>query len=294
MKVLLTGGSGNVGTAVTECLRDRYDFTVFDKREPHASGVRFIEGDFLDLEQITRAARGMRAVVHLGAIPHPMSDPPDRVMEANLLGTYRTLMAAEANGIRRFVHASTDSTLGFVFTNEKFCPEYVPIDEEHPLRPNDSYGLSKMCAEQACASFTRTTGMTTICLRYCWVWWEALHYPNYHEIASDPASHWHQMWAYVDARDVAQAIDLSLRSRGLKHEVFFISAANTFYDIPSLELVSTHLPDTKCVRHPAQFAEDPYRSLFDIAKARRLLGYEPRYNWRDIVKPQRRPKGRGN
>ena len=60
------------------------------------------------------------------------------------------LEAAERGGVGRFVLASSEAVLGFAYRTRDLKPDYFPIDEDHPLRPQDSYGLSKVAAEEAC------------------------------------------------------------------------------------------------------------------------------------------------
>ncbi len=280
-RVLVTGGSGNVGRVVIERLKARYEVAVFDRVAP-PEGFEWIEGDILSLADCERAVRGCEGVVHLAAIPNPHNDPADRVFEVNVMGTQRVVAAAAAAGARRLVFASSDSTCGFVFGEGEIKPLYAPVDEEHPLRPRDAYGLSKLVGEQICRAHTRNSGLETVCLRYCWVWWEQ-HYRDIERLSSDPARFTGQLWAYVDCRDVAQAVEKSLATPDLTHETMFISAARTFFEQPTVELLQQYYPETE-VRDPAYFEADPHRTPFNCGRARERIGYEPKFDWRDIAK----------
>ena len=165
MKVLVTGGSGYVGSVVCRRLAATHEVVNFDRRPAAEPVGRFIRGSILNSAHLIDAMRGVDAVVHLAAIPNLNSDPTDVVMEVNVMGTQRVVEAAALGDPRRVVVASSDATFGFVFGGGRIMPEYVPVDEQHPTRPADAYGLSKLIKEEICRRYTRDTGLETVCLR---------------------------------------------------------------------------------------------------------------------------------
>lgn len=86
------------------------------------------------------------AVVHFAAYPAPTRHADGRVFETNAMSTYHTLVAA-GRADARVVWASSESTYGFPFAREQTLPEFLPITEDHPLRPEDPYGASKVVGE---------------------------------------------------------------------------------------------------------------------------------------------------
>jgi len=280
MKVIVTGGSGNIGRFVVEELGRDHDVTVLDRKPPPDSGIDFREADIRDPAAVREAFQRMDAVVHLAAIPAYSPDiPPAEYMHVNVTGTFNVLEAAAANHVKTVVLASSDSTLGFVFATHLFPPDYFPLDEEHPLRPQDPYGLSKLLAEEIARWATRRYGLQTICLRFCWVWFPDT-YARRKEIAKrNFPGNLKTHFGYVDVRDVAQACRLAVEAQGLGSDTFFITAADTYADEPTLELVRKHYPTVRQVGYLC--LADPYASLFDIRKARKRLGYTPQHSWRD-------------
>ena len=282
MKVLVTGGSGNVGTTVVgELERAEHEVRVFDLREPRASGVDFVRGSVTDPGDLERAVKGMDAIVHLAAIPAPRPEiPAIDFMHINVVGTFNVLEAAAKHGVGKVALASSDSSLGFVFSTHAFSPEYFPIDEFHPLRPQDPYGLSKLVGEELCKSASRKYGIKTICLRFCWVWFEDTHPHRAALLKGDQTPLAKNMWGYVDVRDAAQACRLAVETPDNfgEENAFFITAADTYSDRPSLELIRTYYPAVRKVADA--YLTETYKGLFDISKARKLLGYAPRHGCR--------------
>jgi len=247
--------------------------------EPEKSGVGFVRADILWLSQVVDAIRGQDAIVHLAAIPHPLNDPPQRVFEVNVMGTFNVLQAAHEEGVRRVVFASSDSTLGLCFGAPDRVPHYLPIDECHPLEPEDPYGLSKLIGEEICRAYARLGPMSVVALRPAWVWTKE-EKEELKPLVEDPAKWVFGLWAYVDARDLARAFRLALEADGLPpFDVFLISADDNGTREESIELVRRYLPAVKDIRRQLRGRE----SLIDTAKAKRMLGFAPRYTWRDIL-----------
>jgi len=278
MRVVVTGGAGNVGRWVVARLQDEgHGVTVYDRQAPEAD-VRYTIGDILNPAALREAFGGAEAVVHLAAVPALGRAPDDELMEINVMGTERVAAAAVAAGVRRLVAASSDSTLGFVFGEGRLVPDYVPCDEAHPARPLDAYGLSKLIGEEICRRYTRAAGLETLCLRYCWVWGPG-EYGAVESFQAQPDSFVGQLWGHVDGRDVAQAVARSLAAPDIGHETLFISARRTFMRRPTLELVREHLPATVEVRTPERFVEEPNLCLLDCSRAERVIGYRPEFDW---------------
>ncbi|NPV49242.1 MAG: NAD(P)-dependent oxidoreductase [Armatimonadetes bacterium] len=277
MRVLVTGSSGYVGRAVCQRLLTSHEVIGFDQRLPDDPCWHTVRGDILNAAHLHAACHGADAVVHLAAIPNPSVDPADQIMLVNVMGTQRVLEAAALGSPRRVVIASSDSVYGFVFGRGAIHPEYLPVDEQHPCRPRDAYGLTKLINEETARRYTRDFGLETVCLRYCWVW-DPRHYSHLAQFSADASTFVGQLWGYVDARDVAQAVEKSLVAPAIAHETLNISARRTFQEQPSLELARMHLPPDVDVRDPSWFAEEPHRTLLDYRRASRLIGYEPEYD----------------
>ena len=280
MKIVVTGGSGLVGTFVLQELKDRHELMVLDRHAPKIKGMPFVKGDILDLDACRKTFEGADAVIHLAAIRDPLNDPPERVMHVNVMGTFMVHQAAVDAGVRRVVQASSDATYGLVFSTRAFSPEYLPLDEEHPQRPQDPYGLSKVVGEEIARSFTRKCGLETVAVRICFVWLPE-QAEMYAPLTRDPEEpKWMKgLWIYTHAWDAARAFRLAAEAPGIEYEAFLISAADngTVYD--TMDLVRRFYPgDIPLKRKLVGKA-----SLADWSKAKKILGYEPRYTWRDIV-----------
>ncbi len=194
MKVLVTGGIGTVGKAVLERLLDHgHDVRVVDRKpEFEMAGIDYQVGDITNFDEVRDKMRGYEAVVHLAAIPAPMTTPPPELFHINVQGTYNVYEAAAAEGIKRIVQASSINAFGCFWGNRDIFPEYFPLDEEHPTATTDVYSFSKEVVEDIGAYYWRRNGITSISLRFPGVWTRA-------RIAgSDVKTHKQQVRSVID------------------------------------------------------------------------------------------------
>ena len=125
--------------------------------------MKYLLGDIQDLGQVMEAMIGVDAVIHLAAIHNPNIATAPLVYQTNVVGTFNVHHAAHRLGVKRVVSASSNAIVGWSYS-ERFEPDYLPIDEDHPLRPEDVYGLSKQIGETIAHSYARK-GVETIILR---------------------------------------------------------------------------------------------------------------------------------
>lgn len=273
-RIAVTGGSGKAGRACVSDLRSHgYDVVNIDLAASRDPDAPTLVADLTDLGQTIDALRGAEAVVHLAAIPAPGVLPDGETFRINTMSTYNVFSAAATLRLDRVVWASSETLIGIPF--ETSAPRYVPLDEEHPALPEFHYALSKLMGEVMAEHFSRWTGMPFIGLRISNIM-EPADYSRFPSFWEDPTVRAWNLWGYVDARDVAQAIRLSLEADLTGAEVFLVAAADTCMTRPGLDLVAEVYPETEIRGDPG-----PSGTLLSIDKARRMLGYAPAYRWRD-------------
>jgi nucleoside-diphosphate-sugar epimerase len=275
MRILVTGHRGGVGGPVAGHLEALgHDVTGFDL----ADGA-----DLLNLDEVKRAAEGCAAIVHLAALAHDTAGSPERIMAVNMLGTWHVLLAAEAAGAARVIHFSSAQVFGTA--EGERVPDYLPVDDAHPRRAMRPYGLSKCLAEDLCAGFTARTGIASVSLRPVWVWQPGMYAKIEAERRASPRSEWEPYWEYggfVDVRDVATAVELSVTVPLAGHHRALLCAADISASAPSLELAARLVPNVP-VRDAGRYTADPWRALVDCSVAAKVLGWRPRYHWSDHV-----------
>jgi nucleoside-diphosphate-sugar epimerase len=255
-----------------------------------------------DSASLARAFAGADAVVHLAAVTSPYRAPAEELMEVNVAGTWRVLEAAVAAGARKLVFASSGAATGFSFPVADRRPRYLPLDEEHPCTPDDTYGLSKLVGEELCARWSRAHGLATVSLRINQSWyvdrpgaeaalrgrwgkaftleqlWERyrlqLDRPERARSPDMPPLPRDLLWAVTDARDMATAFRLALE--GDASGVFHVNGFDTCSLVATDELVARYYPDV-----PLRAALTHHATLVSHAKATAELGFEPRHTWRE-------------
>jgi nucleoside-diphosphate-sugar epimerase len=273
-KVVVTGGNGKTGRAVVNELNARgYQTLNVDLTIPPASWGWALAVDLTDLGQTIEAFQGAAAVVHLAAIPAPGIRPEQETFRNNILSTYNVFSAAADLGLKKVVWASSETVLGLPF--EKEMPDYAPIDEHQTPYPESSYALSKLLGEQMAAQFNRRFGLPFAGLRISNIM-EPDEYAKFPTFWDDPTVRKWNLWGYVDARDVAQAVRLALELEVPGSEQYIVAAADTVMDRSSRGLMEEVYPTVEIRRDLAEF-----ETLLSIDKAREVLGYEPDYSWRD-------------
>jgi UDP-glucose 4-epimerase len=173
MKTLVTGGAGFIGSNLVDALIERGDeVTVVDDlstgKRPNlekalGSGAELVELDLRDAGAVAEAVERVapEVIFHLGAQIDVRKSVADPAYDArvNVEGTVNVLRAAQAAGVARVVNTSTG---GAIYGEG----QTIPAPEDHPVAPEAPYGLSKFCAENYCALFTRLHGISTVSLRY--------------------------------------------------------------------------------------------------------------------------------
>lgn len=280
-RVIVTGGSGKVGRAcIDDLLAHGYEVVNLDLAPPKKEqNCPFIQIDLTDFGQVIDAFSGVDdrysqvdAVVHLAAIPAPGIKPDHVIFANNVVSTYNVFQAARKLGIRDVVWASSETVLGLPF---EVPPPYVPVDEEYPGRPESAYSLGKLVDETIAQQFCRwDEDQKIIGLRFSNVM-EPEDYARFPSFDSDAKLRKWNLWAYIDARDAAQAIRKALELPTRGYDVFIIANADSVMSRPNAELMAEIFPDVSFQRDV-----EPNETLLSIEKARRILGYEPEYSWR--------------
>jgi nucleoside-diphosphate-sugar epimerase len=284
MRVVVTGGSGKVGRAVVrELLARGHEVLNVDRTPPDPTGAAaaapFLPADLTDYGQTLEALSGAElmsateAVVHLAAIPSPTHATPDVVFATNIRSTHTVFSAAVRLGLRRVVWASSETTLGTPFPQP---PDYVPVDERHPLRPESSYALSKVLGEEMARQFSRWSGIPFVGLRFSNVM-ERADYDEFPAWWDDPQLRRWNLWSYVDESHAGQIARLALESDTQGAQAFIIAAADTVMRRPSRELMAEVYPGV-----PVADKVSGHSTLLDIDAARAVLGYDPQFSWREL------------
>ena len=167
MKVLVTGGTGNVGkAAVRRLVESGHSITVIGRREGiEIEGARYASCDINDYPALLSVLKGHEAVVHLAAIPDPAGNPGRELFRVNDLGTFNIFEAAAEAGIERVVSASSINAFGFFYGDRGFPIDYLPIDEEHEGVATDAYSFSKQIMEKIGSYFWERDGLSGTMLR---------------------------------------------------------------------------------------------------------------------------------
>lgn len=166
-KVLVIGGAGYIGSHVVKALlAESFDVTVYDnlstgQRCNLFADAAFIQGDISDTAKLNETmAQGFDAVVHLAAkkaVGESMENP-QLYAENNINGSVNIFNAMLNNGIRNIVFSSTAAAYG--------TPQYLPLDEKHPLNPLSFYGFTKTEIERVMDWYSRIKDFHYIALRY--------------------------------------------------------------------------------------------------------------------------------
>lgn len=303
-RVLVTGSSGRLGRSVVTVLRGAGHEVIGVDREPVAGDPTARAADLTDAGAASAvlAEVAPEAVIHLAAIAVPFSAPEQHILRTNAALAYNVMQAAVDVGVRSIVTASSPTVFGYG-APAGWIPQRLPLDEDSPEEPWNAYALSKLIAERAARMFAAQFGdeVRVAAFRPCYViapeeWRGALTQQG-HTVAERldrPELAAPALFNYVDARDVGAFLDVLLAALPdiPNAQTFIVGAADALARRPLCELIPEHLP----------LAASAARDLtgtspaFSIEKARRLLGWRPRHDWRSELAaavPEAAPTGAG-
>ena len=217
--VLLTGAAGILGTLMRGLLPSYgYELRLFDvapiKDAPEGSTV--ITADLADRDALREAVRGVDAIMHLAGIS--LESTFDKILRANIEGTYNLYEAAREEGVRRIVFASSNHTVGFTPRPRDDDP-LIPIGT--PRRPDTYYGLSKCFGEDLASLYADLHGIDTVSVRIgsCF---------------REPTSV-RMLSVWLSPGDGARLFHAALTAERVGHSVVYGSSANTrlWWDLSS-------------------------------------------------------------
>jgi nucleoside-diphosphate-sugar epimerase len=278
MKIVVTGGSGQLGAHTVRSLVDAgHDVLNLDRARPADALCESWVCDLTRAGDLYQAFKDSNAIVHLAAWQAPGLAPDTETFSNNVTASYNVLKAAADCGVGRVVMASSIAAYGFTYAAKMWSPDYLPLDEEYPCAPQDPYGLSKIVGEQLADSFVSHTGMSVVSLRISGVNFD-LSYASLPQRWTDPGAKIGTFWSYIDARDAATACRLAVEATTDGHLICNLSNDISRYREPTAELITQYLPGTT--------VRDGFPTHFgglDNSRIKTILGFEARYQWRDYV-----------
>lgn len=292
-RIFVTGGSGRLGRSVVAGLAEAGHEVISVDRDAVPAGQLppGVVQETADLLSPGEALRLLRvaapdAVIHLAAIAVPFSAPEDVIFSTNTRLAYAVISAATELGVPKIISASSPTVLGYG-SPAGWLPDSFPVNEETVPRPWNAYALSKLIAEQTVQMFAAAQGdaIRYAAFRPCFVIspeeWDGAPTQQGHTLAerlADPALSAPALFNYVDARDVADFLDLLLQKMDAipNGQTFFVGAADALATAPLADLMPRYLPGSGALA-AGLTGTSP---AFSIAKARELLGWEPKRSWR--------------
>jgi UDP-glucose 4-epimerase len=296
-RIFVTGGSGRLGRSVVAGLAEAGHHVISVDRDAVPAGelpAGAVQetADLLAPGEAQRLLRETKpdAVIHLAAIAVPFSAPEDVIFSTNTRLAFAVINAATEIGVPKIVTASSPTVLGYG-SPAGWLPPSFPLDERTPAKPWNAYALSKLIAEQTAQMFAAAQGerIRYAAFRPCFVIspaeWKGAPTQQGHTLAerlADPALSAPALFNYVDARDVADFLDLLLQKMDSipNGETFFVGAADALATAPLADLMPRFLPGSEALS-AGLTGTSP---AFSIAKAQALLGWQPKRSWRSELK----------
>lgn len=293
MDVLVTGGAGFVGSNLARALleaghavRVLDDLSTGRAANLDGVGVELIEGNIADPAVPREAVAGAEVVFHQAAVPSVARsvEDPVRTHDVNAGGTLALLVACRDAGVRRVVYASSSSVYGNTAPG--------PKHEGMAPQPRSPYAVAKLAGEHYCRAFTAVYGLETVSLRYF----------NVYGPRQDPDSGYAAVvprfvtaglegraptidgdgeqtrdFTYVD--DVVEANLLAAAARdGASGETFNVAGGRPCRVVELWAMIAAATGCDAAPQHGPARAGDVRHSHADIARARRVLGYSPRFD----------------
>lgn len=294
MRILFTGGSGKAGRHVIPYLLERgHQVLNADLIPLDHPGVDNLTVDLTDSGQVFNAMTSLAnfaelepgtgvpkfdAVVHFAALARILIKPDNETFRTNTLSTYNVIEAAVKLGIPKVIFASSETTYGICFADGEVKPDYVPVDEEHPTVPHDSYAMSKVCNEACGRSFQARSGIDIYGLRINNVIEPHEYATDFPAYIADPDLRRRNIFAYIDARDLGQMVERCLQTDGLGYEVFNVANDNLSVGLSSAEVIDRYYQGV-----PVKGEMGKHETMYSIAKAKEMLGFQPEHSWRDVL-----------
>ena len=275
--IVVTGAAGRLGRRVVGLLVDQgQEVLATDQVAADDLPTEFVRCDLGDAGAAHDLLQGAEAVVHMGAIPGPLRDDPRVIFKNNVDSTFNVMTSAAELGLRRVVFSSSAFGMGWAHDGNAFVPLYLPLDEEHPMMPFEPYGLTKQIGEDIGRMIARNSDTTVVSLRFTNVALPEVQaeFPWPAPTPENPLTL--VMWAYADARDVAEAHVRALDAEIEEHEAFMLAQPTTRFTEPTIDLVKNYFGDRVEIREGLE----GNASVISTAKAQRMLGWQPRHDWR--------------
>ena len=278
--IVVTGALGGSGKWIVDALRAEYEIVAIDRMLPESTDVDGVSFQAVDLSEQgpvweTILDADPSTVVHFGNIPHEENHAGGDVYENNVLSTYHVLEAAGRAGAD-IVWASSETVYGTHWPEPKL-PEYLPIDEAHPVAPWNGYETSKLAGEAAAERVTNAFDVSAVSVRPTWI-----QYPGRYQITPireafefESAGRFGNFWSYIDIRDVVSFVEAAVSAEIDGHEVVNAFGPDNFLGVDTAEAIEAGygtLPERCDLRGDA--------SAFSNEKAKRLLGWEPTHSWK--------------
>ena len=302
MRALVTGGAGFIGSHITErLLKEGHSVVVLDNfysgKEQNLSFVNnyslsanrytLIRGDIRSYDTCLSACQGIDVVFHqaaLRSVPQSMKNPHD-YNDVNINGTLNMLKAAKESKVKRFVFASSSSVYG---DTDKFPQK----EDQYPLLISP-YALSKLTGEFYCRIFSQNYGLETVALRYFNVFGPrqalddeyAVVIPKFISCILNDENppifgdgKQSRDFAYID--NVVGANFLTVKATGVAGQVFNVAGGKEQTIIELVADLNEIIGKSIKPKFLPKRTGDVYRTLADLSKAEKLLGYKPKVSFR--------------
>lgn len=294
MRIFFTGGSGKAGKHAIRFLLDQgHRVLNADLVPSEVDGVDNLTIDLTDSGQVFNALSAYAgldeigvgdgvpaydAVVHFAAIPRILLRPDNETFRINAISTYNVIEAAIKTGIKKVIFASSETTYGVCFAHGNLKPDYVPVDENHPTVPHDSYAMSKVVNEATARSFQARSDIDIYGLRINNVIEPHEYKQLFPDFLKNPDQRRRNIFAYIDARDLGHMVQCCLNKNDLGYEIFNVANPDLSVGLTTDQILARYYPGVEQRR-----SMQPDETFYSIDKARELVGFNPQHSWRDQV-----------
>ena len=291
MKILVTGGSGLIGSAIVRRLLDlEHEVSVFDIKKSKYQDCNFFEGNVTDPERIKDVVRGHEIVIHLAATLGVINTEtnPVKTLDTNMGGTRNVLEACKIHGVKKIIFSSSSEVYGE--------PTKIPINELDKPIPITTYGIAKFAAEEYIKAYSRNFNLDYTIFRLFNVYgdeqavdWVLPEFVNKAIQNQDIIIHGDgsQTRCFCHVSDVANAFTLGLeRAEG---EIINVGNNSEPISIKDLALKIIKLTNSKSELKFQSFEESKrnrneiMKRMPDIKKAQMELDYKPTISLEDGI-----------